>query len=81
MKRFVALALLAACCLASAVPASAQRITPEENARRSSKASKKQAKMLKKANKQQAKASRKYAKKQAKENAKANRQLHKTRGR
>lgn len=80
MRKFIALALLAVCSLAMAVPASAQRMTPEENARRSSKASKKQAKALKKANKKQAKAAKKYQKKQAKETKKANRQLQKRRG-
>lgn len=79
MRKFIALALLAVCSLAMAVPASAQRMTPEENARRSSKASKKQAKALKKANKKQAKAAKKYQKKQAKETKKANRQLQKRR--
>lgn len=80
MKRFIALALLAICSLAVAFPAAAQRMTPEENARKSSKAAKKQAKMLKKANKKQAKAAKKYQKKQAKETKKANQQLQKRRG-
>jgi hypothetical protein len=81
LRQLAALTLLAICALAVTVPASAQRMTPEENARRSSKAAKQQAKMLKKANKKQRKASKKYAKKQAKETAKANRQLQKSRGR
>jgi len=80
MKKFIALALLAVCSLAMAVPASGQRMTQEENARRSSKAAKQQAKALKKANKKQSKASKKYAKEQAKETKKANRQLQKRRG-
>lgn len=80
MRKFIALALLAVCSLAMAVPASAQRMTPDENARRSSKASKQQAKALKKANKKQSKAAKKYAKKQAKETKKANRDLQKRHG-
>jgi uncharacterized protein HemX len=80
MKNLIAVALLAVCSLATAIPASAQRTTPEENARRSSKAAKQQAKALKKANKKQAKAAKKYAKKQAKETKKANQQLQKRRG-
>jgi len=80
MKRFLALALLVICSLAVTIPASAQRMTPEENAQRSSKAAKQQAKMLKKANKKQSKAAKKYAKKQAKETKKANRQLQERRG-
>jgi predicted small secreted protein len=81
LKQFIAPAVLAICALAVTIPAAAQRMTPEENAQRSSKAAKQQAKMLKKANKKQRKASKKYAKKQAKETAKANRQLQKSRGR
>jgi len=80
MKRLLALALLIICSLAAAVPASAQRMTPEENARRSSKAAKQQSKMLKKANKKQAKTAKKYAKQQAKANKKANRDLQQRRG-
>jgi len=80
MKKFIALALLALCSLSVAVPASAQRMTPEENARRSSKTAKQQAKALKKANKKQSRAAKKYAKQQAKETKKANRQLQKRRG-
>jgi uncharacterized protein HemX len=81
LKQFIAMALIAVCALAATVPALAQRMTPDENAQRSSKAAKQQAKMLKKANKKQRKASKKYAKQQAKETARANRQLQKSRGR
>ncbi len=60
MKRIVAaFMLLVAFSLAGAIPVQAQRISPQENARRSQKAAKKQQKMLKKAIKKQAKAQRK----------------------
>jgi hypothetical protein len=73
MKRIAALLLLVAFSLAGAIPAQAQRISPQENARRSSKAAKKQQKMLRKANKKQRKAMKKAAKAQRKANRKANR--------
>ena len=60
----------------SSLYAKDERITPEENARRSSKASKQQQKMLKRANKKQRKAMNKAAKKQRKDINKANRGLH-----
>ncbi len=62
MKRIAALMLLVVLSFAGAIPAQAQRISPEENARQSRKAAKKQQKMLKKANKKQRKAMKKYEK-------------------
>ncbi|MBZ5666147.1 MAG: hypothetical protein LAO30_16240 [Acidobacteriia bacterium] len=59
MKRIATFMLLLTLAVAGAMPANAQRISPEENARRSSKAAKNQQKMLKKANKKQRKAARK----------------------
>ena len=59
MKRIAAFMLLLSLAVAGTIPASAQRISPEENARRSSKAAKKQEIMLKKANKKQRKAAKK----------------------
>lgn len=59
MKRIAAFILLAALSVAGSIPAQAQRISPQENARRSQKAIKKHKKMLKKANKKAAKAQRK----------------------
>jgi hypothetical protein len=77
MKRIAVLIFLIAFGVAGAAPASAQRISPEENARQSRKAAKKQQKMLKKANKKQQKAQKKALKNQSKENKKANRDLQK----
>jgi uncharacterized protein HemX len=76
MKRIAAFLVLVVLGLAS-IPVEAQRITPEENARRSGKAAKQQQKMLKRANKKQRKAMNKATKKQRKEIKKANRGLHK----
>lgn len=76
MKRIAAFVLLAVIGVAGSIPAQAQRITPEENTRRSSKAAKTQQKMLNKANKKQRKAMNKAEKKQRKETKKANRGLH-----
>ena len=59
MKRIPAFLLLAALGFAAAMPAQAQRISPEQNQRESQKEIKKQQKMLKKANKKQAKAATK----------------------
>jgi hypothetical protein len=73
MKRIAAFILLAVLSVAGAIPAQAQRISRQENARRSSKAAKKQQKMLKKANKKQHKAMKKYEKQQRKANRRANR--------
>ena len=77
MKRIAAFMLLVALTLAGAIPVQAQRISPQENARRSQKAAKKQQKMLKKANKKQRKAMRKYEKAQRKATKKANRRYKK----
>ncbi len=76
MKRIPAFLLLVILGIAGSAPVQAQRISPAENARRSSKAAKKQQKMLKKANKKQRKAMNKAEKKQRKEIKKANRSLH-----
>jgi hypothetical protein len=74
MKRIVTfMLLLVALSAAWSLPAQAQRISPQENARESKKAIKKQQKMLNKANKKQPKAMKKAAKKQRKANKKANR--------
>ena len=62
MKRIAAFILLAVLSVAGSMPAQAQRISPQENARRSQKAIKKHQKMLKKANKKAAKAQRKVNK-------------------
>jgi hypothetical protein len=59
MKRIAAFVLLAALSLAGSIPLQAQRISPQNNARRSQKANKKQQKMLKKMNKKATKAQRK----------------------
>ena len=73
MKRIVTfMLLLVALSAAWSIPAQAQRITPQENARQSKKAIKKQQKMLNKANKKQSKAMKKAAKKQRKQMKKAN---------
>jgi hypothetical protein len=77
MKRIAALMLLAVLSLASSMPAQAQRISPQENARQSRKAIKKQQKMLNKANKKQAKAMKKAAKTQRKATKKANKRYKK----
>src|SRR5208282_492117 len=74
MKRIVTLMLLlVALSAAWSIPAHAQRISPQENARQSKKAIKKQQKMLNKVNKKQAKAMKKAAKKQRKQMKTANR--------
>jgi hypothetical protein len=73
MKRIATLMLLAVLSIAAAIPAQAQRISPQENARESRKAIKHQQKMLNKANKKQAKAMKKAAKKTRKASQKANR--------
>jgi len=77
MKRIAALTLLAALALTSAMQA--QRITPEQNARQSQKAIKKQQKFLNKSNKNQRKAMKKYEKQQRKATKKANQRLKKQR--
>ena len=73
--------LLLLALLSGAVPAHAQRMTPEQNARQSQKDAKKQQKMLKKANKKQQKAMKKAEKAQRKANKKANKDLQRRRGR
>ena len=73
MKRIAAFILLVALSVAGAIPAQGQRISPEENARQSRKAIKKQQKMLNKANKKQRKAMKKSEKAQRKATKKANR--------
>jgi sortase (surface protein transpeptidase) len=66
MKRILALTFLALL-IATSIPSYAQkRITPEENARLSQKAQKKQLKAMKKAAKRQQKAMKKSAKGQQK---------------
>jgi hypothetical protein len=79
MRPFGGLLLLAI--LSIVIPASAQRMTPEQNARQSQKAAKKQQEMLKKANKKQQKAMKKAEKAQRKANKKANKDLQKRHGR
>jgi RecA/RadA recombinase len=55
MKRIAAFLLLVVLSVAGSMPAQAQRMSTEENARESRKANKKQQKMLNKANKKQRK--------------------------
>ncbi len=76
MRRIAALLLLVVLGIAGSMPVQAQRISNQENARRNSKAAKKQQKMLKKANKKQRKAMKKALKAQRKQTKKANRGLH-----
>src|ERR1017187_153652 len=74
MKRMATFVLLlVALSAAWSIPAHAQRISPQENARQSKKAIKKQQKTLNKANKKQRKAMKKAAKKQRKQMRTANR--------
>jgi hypothetical protein len=73
MKRIAAFILLVASSVAGSIPAQAQRISPQENTRRSSKAAKKQQKFLNKTNKKQRKAMKKYEKAQRKATKKSNR--------
>lgn len=75
MRRIAAFMLLVVLSVAGAMPAQAQRISPEENARQSRKAAKKQQKMLNKASKRQAKAQKRFEKQQRKATKKANRDL------
>jgi uncharacterized protein HemX len=76
MKRVATfMLLLVALSAAWSMPAFAQRISPQENARQSRKAAKKQQKMLNRANKRQQKAMKKYAKAQRKATKKANRRF------
>ncbi|HEY6303780.1 MAG TPA: hypothetical protein VIX14_12010 [Terriglobales bacterium] len=73
MKRIAAFMLLVVLSIAGSMPTHAQRISPEQNARQSRKAIKKQQKMLNKANKKQRKAMKKAAKTQRKATKRANR--------
>ena len=77
MKRIAAFVLLVILSVAGSIAAQAQRISPQENARQSQKANKRQQKMLKKANKKQAKAMKKAAKSQRKATKKANQRYKK----
>ncbi|MGA2966454.1 MAG: hypothetical protein ABSD64_09590 [Terriglobales bacterium] len=77
MKRIAAFLLLAALSFAGSMPVQAQRVSPQQNARRSQKAVKKQQKMLKKANKKQRKAMKTAMKRQRKATKKANRRYRK----
>ena len=79
MKRIAAFLLLAALCVGCSAPAFAQRMTPEQYAKKSKKDAKKQQKMLKKASRKQSKAQRKFEKAQSKANKKANKDLRKRR--
>jgi hypothetical protein len=75
MKRIAVFMLLVALSVAGSMPVQAQRMTPQQNARQSRKAAKKQQKMLNKANKKQRKAMKKYEKSQRKATRKANKNL------
>jgi hypothetical protein len=78
MKRVATfIVLLVALSAAWSMPAFAQRISPQENARQSRKAARKQQKMLNKANKRQRKAMTRYAKADRKATKKANRRFKK----
>ncbi len=77
MKRISALLLLMALAFGGSIPLAAQRISPEENARQSRKAIKKQNKMLKRANKRQRKSMKRAEKAQRKAQRKANRRYKK----
>jgi len=80
MKRIAAFMLLVVLSVAGLIPAQAQRISPEENARQSRKAAKQQQKMLKKSGKKQRKAMKKSRKAQRKAIKKANKNSnHRTR--
>jgi PBP1b-binding outer membrane lipoprotein LpoB len=79
MKRIAVILLLAALSVGCSMPAFAQRMTPEQYAKKSQKDAKKQQKMLKKANVKQSKAQKKFEKAQSKANKKANNDLRKRR--
>lgn len=72
MKRIAVFMLFVALGFTGALPAQAQRISPQEHARQSRKDIKKQQKMLNKANKKQRKAMNKAARAQRKQIKKAN---------
>jgi len=73
MKGIAIFMLMIGLSVAASMPAQAQRISPQENARQSRKAIKKQQKMLNKANKRQRKANKRAAKAARKQTQKANR--------
>jgi len=79
MKRLAAFLLLVIFSVACLIPAQAQRLTPEQNARQSSRAAKQQQKMLRKAAKKQRKSNKKFLKAQRKATKKANKDLQKRR--
>ncbi|MGB9233113.1 MAG: hypothetical protein WCC04_01780 [Terriglobales bacterium] len=81
MKRLVAFVLLAILSAACVAPAYAQRMSPEQSARQSKKAGKKQRRMLKKSAKQQRKAMKRSLKAQRKATRKANKDLQRRHGR
>lgn len=80
MKRLAVLMLLAFLTVPCLPSAYAQVMTPEQNAKQTSKAAKKQEKALKKANKKQRKATKKFEKAERKQTKKANKDLQKRRG-
>ena len=81
MKRLGILILLAILSLGCLTSAYAQVMTPEQNAKQSRKAEKKQQKALNEANKKQRKAAKKYQKAEQKATKKANKDLQKRQGR
>ena len=76
MKRIAVLTLLVALGVAWSIPAEAQRMSVEENARQSRKADKKQQKMNRKAAKKQRKAMKKYEKAQRRAQRKADKKAN-----
>jgi hypothetical protein len=66
VKPIAAFMLLVVLCGAWSIPATAQRISVEENARQSNRSEKKRQKMLKKADKRQRRAMKKHEKAQRK---------------
>jgi hypothetical protein len=73
MKGIAIFVLMLGLSVAASMPTQAQRISPQENARQSRKAIKKQQKLLNKQNKRQRKLNKKAAKAARKQNQKANR--------
>ena len=76
MKRIAVLTLLVALGVAWSIPAKAQRMSVEENARQSRKADKKQQKMNRKAAKKQQKGMKKYEKAQRRAQRKADKKAN-----
>ncbi len=76
MKRIAVLTLLVALGVAWSIPAKAQRMSVEENARQSRKADKKQQKMNRKAAKKQQKGMKKYEKAQRSAQRKADKKAN-----